>query len=529
MDGLLIALLIIIAYLVIAITLNRKGILEKYNMSMWGPFIMWRTQRGRDLIDRLAKPARFWKIYAAVGKGIIIVVMVSIMALLIWEAFIVTNIPADQAPSPMMLIGLPGINPIIPVGYGILGLVVAVVIHEFAHGILTRVGQMKVKAMGIVFMVLPMGAFVEPDEDALGTVEKKKRTSVYAVGPATNVIVAIICAILFSSVMVSSAEPVRDNPVIISHLDGSPASIAGLQFGDQIISINGVEIPQGGYGNFAAPEPNTTVTLSFYRGSELMEAQTTSGVVIMLTSSGLPASNAGLEAGMILTSLNGTVIRNEADFRTALLAVAPGATVPLTALSYDSDAGEYRAASDVTTITTLNKNDYFEATYGQSAEEISYIGVNTAYLGATANDPSVIVDRLGHPFAGSDSAADVVTNLLYYIALPFTGLQPLSSPLSEIFVPTGIFSWMPADMFWIVANSLYWIFWINLMVGMTNALPAVPLDGGFLYRDWMDSIVSKIKKGLDQKERDRYVNTITMSTSLLVLFLIVWQLIGPRI
>jgi len=67
------------------------------------------------------------------------------------------------------------------------------------------------------------------------------------------------------------------------------------------------------------------------------------------------------------------------------------------------------------------------------------------------------------------------------------------------------------------------------MVGITNAMPAIPLDGGFLYRDWIDTIVSKARKGLEQKDRDRYVNSIVMTTSLFVLFLIMWQLIGPRV
>jgi membrane-associated protease RseP (regulator of RpoE activity) len=528
MDGLLIALLVIAAYLIVSFILNKKGILAKYKMSMWGPFIMWRTGRGRDLIDKLAKPSRFWKVYAALSKGIIVVVMVAIMALLVWEAFLVSNIPADQAPSLDMLIGLPGINPIIPIGYGILGLVVAVVIHEFAHGILTVVGKMKVKALGIVFLVVPMGAFVEPDEEALEKVEKKKRTSVYAVGPATNVIAALVCAFLFSSVMVSSAEPVRDNPVIVSVLEGGPANIAGLEYGDQIVTINGVEVPDGGYSTVNAANPNETVSVSYYHGTELRQAEVVSGVVILTTSQGLPADNAGLEAGMILSSINGTVIKDEAGFKSALLAILPGSTVPITALSYNATTAQYEDAG-VTTLTTISKNDYYQSTYGQSAENISFIGVNTAYLGATTSDPQVILDVLGSPFAGDDSVDEYIYDLLYYIALPFYGLQPLSPPLSEIFEPTGIFAWMPTDVFWLVANSLYWIFWINLMVGITNAMPAIPLDGGFLYRDWIDAIVAKVRKGLEQKERERYVNSIVMTTSLFVLFLIIWQLIGPRV
>jgi membrane-associated protease RseP (regulator of RpoE activity) len=66
------------------------------------------------------------------------------------------------------------------------------------------------------------------------------------------------------------------------------------------------------------------------------------------------------------------------------------------------------------------------------------------------------------------------------------------------------------------------------MVGMTNVLPAVPLDGGYLFRDWLDSLVLKVRKNATEKEREKYVATVTYALALTVLFLIVWQLIGPR-
>ena len=49
----------------------------------------------------------------------------------------------SPAVSPKMMIGLPGLNPIIPLWYGILALVVAMVVHEFSHGILSRVADVK--------------------------------------------------------------------------------------------------------------------------------------------------------------------------------------------------------------------------------------------------------------------------------------------------------------------------------------------------------------------------------------------------
>jgi membrane-associated protease RseP (regulator of RpoE activity) len=526
MDGLLIALIILLAYIVLVYVLNSKGILQKHNMNAWGPFIMWRTERGRNLIDWLARPKRFWKAYAAVGKVVVIAVMVFMMALLIWEAFLVPSIPADRAPSPQMLLGIPGLNPVIPIWYGILGLVVGIVIHEFGHGILARVGEMKVKALGVVLLVVPMGAFVEPDEEQLVKAEKKRRTSVYTAGPATNVIFALICAFLFSTVMVSSVDAVRDNPIVVNMADNTPASHAGLQFGDQIVTVNGTAVMD--YSSIAAPAPGTSVTIQYYRGSELRTAEVVSGVVLTTIASGLPAEQAGLRTGMIIVSLNNMTVANEADLKAALASIAPGQTVPLSALVYDSASQTYKDAG-LTTITPISKKAYYESTYGQTTDDIAYIGVNSAYLGAATNDPQVLVDRMANPYAGLSGFGGFISGTLSYIALPFTGLQPMQGPVSELFVPGGIFSGMSIGTFWILANSVYWLFWLSLMLGMTNALPAVPLDGGYLFKDWLDTIVGKIKRSASQEQRERYVSSITWTLAILVLFLIMWQLIGPRL
>src|SRR5437867_4360674 len=88
--------------------------------------------------------------------------MVGITALLVWEAILVQNIPPDRAPSPEMLLGIPGINPIIPLGYGIFALAIAVGIHEFMHLILALAAKLMILSLVVLFVILPIWAFVEP-------------------------------------------------------------------------------------------------------------------------------------------------------------------------------------------------------------------------------------------------------------------------------------------------------------------------------------------------------------------------------
>jgi membrane-associated protease RseP (regulator of RpoE activity) len=527
-----IALLVIIAYVVVVYVLNKKGILAKYHFTQGMIFLMWRTEGGKKIIERLSKLRRFWLVYAAVAKWICLGVAIFMMSLLIWEATLVSKIPASSAPGPEMILGIPGINPIIPIWYGIIGLIVAVVFHEFAHGILTRVGKMDIKSLGVVFLVIPLGAFVEPDEEAINSADRKRRTSIYAVGPGTNIILAVICAILFSSVMLSSVTPVRDGPVVVTVADNSIASMNSLQFGAQVVSVNGSAMTDiYSWQNASAPNAGATVGISYYYKGGQYNVSIPSGVEITGVTKGYPAYNIGIQSGMLLASLNDTQVRNENDLRVALQRTHGGQTVNITLLSYNVVNNSYDIVKS-TSVALISRADYLRSS-GVSVPsnfvDYGFMGINSAYLGAGVINVQVLSQRLASPYANMQTPGDFITDTLRYISLPFIGLAPVQSPVTELFHPTGIIAPFGADAFWITANILYWVFWINLMVGMTNVLPAIPLDGGFLFKDGLDAFVQKIRKNATEEQRAKYVSRITIALALFVLFLIVYQFIGPRL
>ncbi len=527
-----IALLVIIAYVVAVYVLNKKGILAKYHFTQGMIFLMWRTEGGKKVIEKLSKLRRFWLVYAAVAKWICLGVAIFMMSLLIWEATLVSKIPASSAPGPEMILGIPGINPIIPIWYGIIGLIVAVIFHEFAHGILTRVGKMDIKSLGVVFLVIPLGAFVEPDEEAINKSDRKRRTSIYAVGPGTNIILAVICAILFSSVMLSSVTPVRDGPVVVTVGDSSIASMNSLQFGAQVVSINGSAMTDiYSWQNATAPNAGSNVSLTYFYKNVQYNASIASGVQVTGVTNGYPAYNIGVQSGMLLASLNDTQIRNENDLRVALQRTHGGQTVNITLLSYDAVDHSYDIVKS-TNLTLLSRADYLRSS-GVSVPDnfvdYGFMGINSAYLGAGVVNVQVLSQRLASPYAGLQTPGDFITDTLRYISLPFIGLAPVQSPVTELFHPSGLVAPFGADVFWITANILYWVFWINLMVGMTNVLPAIPLDGGFLFKDGLDAFVQKVRKNATEEQRAKYVSRITIALALFVLFLIVYQFIGPRL
>src|SRR3970040_762739 len=147
--------------------LNRRGTLAKYNLVPMGPLLMVKTVRGRDFIDRSARFRRTWRVFGDLSIVIVALTMIGITALLVWEATLVRLIPRDRAPSPELLLGIPGLNPIIPLWYGILALAIAVGLHELMHGILSRVANVKVESLGLLFLIFPIGPFVEPAEAEL--------------------------------------------------------------------------------------------------------------------------------------------------------------------------------------------------------------------------------------------------------------------------------------------------------------------------------------------------------------------------
>jgi membrane-associated protease RseP (regulator of RpoE activity) len=531
MNGYLIALIVFLAWLALVIAAHKRKWLEKRSMSLWGPIIMWRTRKGREFIDKLASRKRLWSFFGKASLWICAGAMVSMMVLLLWQATIVPQI--EKAPSPKLILGVPGINPVIPVGYGILGLAVAMIVHEFSHGIMTRIGGMKIKSLGLLFLVFPIGAFVEPDEEALEHTTRSKRAKVFGAGPASNLILAIIMLGIFSGLMMSAAEPAHDGPLVTGVVEGSPAAIAGLAPYSIIASVDGVPVASPGDVGDRASEPGSTVQISYYLGGELKTAEDVlDGVVIAYTVEGFAAHDAGLSVGMLLVSLNDTEITSMDGLTEVMTETRAGQIVNVTVMAYDPIADAFEMDADITEITLSDKHEFYSTYYPDENDESyagrGYLGGGFIMLGLECREPEYYADLLAHPFRGDSTIGDFSMSWLRLIALPFLDLAPLRSPVTDLYDPGGAFAWMPDEVFWILTNSVYWIFWLNLMLGLTNVLPAVPLDGGYLFRDGIDYALSRASKDSTKEQREKVTGRLTLALALLVLFLIMWQLIGPR-
>ncbi len=518
MDTVTLLLLILVTlYIGAWVFIRRNPAAERRGIVPYGPTIMIKTQVGKVLVDKLAAPRKFWRAYATLSKVIVFGLMIFITGLLLWQMTLISNIPRESALGPQYILGIPGLNPIIPIGYGIIALIVCIFIHEAAHGILTRVNGMDIKTTGLLFLVFPIGAFVEPDEGQLGNAGKRERSDVYAVGAATNFILAVIlAAVLAFSLLGGVQASYPDNPVIVTVTGNSPADMAGMGMGMVIIGMDGTPIETiNDFFTFNGTDPGTVMNVTIVQSNGERNISLVSGVLIESAFSGQPAYESGIRAGMLVEKVDGVTIRSLADFNAVMDDTAPGQVITVSTLSYDPETGGWNGTSENHTLTL-----------GEGPLPKGYMGVTTSMSGMGVNTPDNVLGFIKEPYRNSETPGDYVMDTLRFLALPFLGLSPMPSELTWLFESNGI---LQGDSFWILVNLVYWIFWMNLMIGLTNALPAVPLDGGFLFMDAMDSIVKKVNRKADEEQRMRTVGSITSWMALLILFMIIWQFVGPRL
>ena len=157
------------------------------------------------------------------------------------------GVTVTQGPPIQSYLLLPGLNPVIPVIYGIIGIVVAVVIHEGMHGVIARRLKLPVRSTGLLFfLIVPIGAFVEIDDKEIQKSKFRDSGRIMAGGPGSNIIVALV-ALAILLVIVGGLVPAQFNGAYVQTIvQGSPAdtlhSQGHLVSGDIIVAVNGTAV-----------------------------------------------------------------------------------------------------------------------------------------------------------------------------------------------------------------------------------------------------------------------------------------------
>ncbi|MEJ7640704.1 MAG: M50 family metallopeptidase [Candidatus Nitrosocosmicus sp.] len=143
---------------------------------------------------------------------------------------------------------IPGLNPYLPIAEGWIALVLTIIVHEAGHGIVARVHGVKVESTGIVlFLGLPIGAFVNIERDELDKISIKQKSSIMTAGPMSNIILAGVSLFLMFLITSSLTTTQPANPNIFgvsvtSINQNSLAESLGLTKGSTIQQIQNNEI-----------------------------------------------------------------------------------------------------------------------------------------------------------------------------------------------------------------------------------------------------------------------------------------------
>lgn len=446
LNGYEIALLVVLVYAFAVYGLYRAGWIGKdKTIALFGPALMIKTRRGRDFIDWVGRARRFWTVASTIGVILAAVTMGAMMILLLVDAALAFRVTAAQAPTAQEALGIPGLNPIIPLGYGLIALIIAVVLHELFHGFVARSQKIQVKSLGVLWCVIPVGAFVEPEEAEMQAASRLRRDRVAAAGVLANFVLAAVLFLVVSAVVAGTVVP----------------------------NANGVGV--------AYVLPNT------------------------------PAQNVSLAAGDIITELNGTVTTTNAQLEDVLSTSYAGQQMQL----------QYYSSSLQRTVTTNVTLEPLSVYTGNPSDASKgFLGISLAFL-----TPSQLQGTLVWP---PSTPAGAWTGTINWLVLPIAGLEPVSGATQNFFHLQGPLGGNPGS-FWIGLNILYWIAWISLLLGASNALPLIPLDGGLLVRDFMTGFAQRVKKAWSVERAEKFGASAAIASSFLVLILLAWQFVIPRL
>ena len=170
--------------------------------------------------------------------------MIVILGFLVYGTYQLFTVPDAK---PVLAPVFPGIHipgaPVLSFWHWIIALFVVAGIHEFSHGVISRVYGIDIKSSGFAFLGPILAAFVEPDEETLKKKKRIQQLSVFAAGPFSNILLGVVLLFLV---------PLVFNPLINNYFgDGiwvydmendSPVGLSGMMVGEKILSVNDMEI-----------------------------------------------------------------------------------------------------------------------------------------------------------------------------------------------------------------------------------------------------------------------------------------------
>jgi membrane-associated protease RseP (regulator of RpoE activity) len=424
MNWIFFLLLLLIIYAVAAYLIKTKKLFPDH-VTFYGPIMAVRTRRV-GFFDRFGAIRTFLRLYGTFG--VLMVVLVSVFITMMLVISIRYTLILQPEPTgiykPQNILLLPGINEYVPSTIAVwLAFIITITVHEFGHGFLCRVENITVKGMGVLLAVIPIGFFVEPDEEELEKTSGMPKARMFGAGITNNLVVGFCCFIL-------------------------------------LVLLIGVAVP-------------------------------TTAPVIHGIYKGYPAFQAGVEQGSVVKMVNGIPVTTRDDVAGILNTTKPGESIILTV---EKDA----SISDYTLVLT-----------SWPAE----LSRPSGFMGVQYYDGAAIQQAIGGMLSP--------LGFLQFLVIPFdTSANAQFLRILAFDSPDEQYYQMPFDGFWGVVHLLFWCGWININVGIFNAIPMIPLDGGYILKEGVDRL-------LDRRGLLKYSSHIISTVSYVMLVMLMSLILLP--
>ena len=389
----------------------------------YGPILAIKTDRVGffDRFMRFSTPLRAYASFGVIMVGIIsagiaVMLLISVQLTLIYRP----EPTGIYAPQNIFLI--PGLNEYIPSTLAVwFAFVLTIAIHEFGHGVLCRVERIAVRGMGVLVAVIPIGFFVEPDEEQLEKTKGLSKIRMFGAGITNNIVIGVICFVA-------------------------------------MFMLAGMAVPTGG-----------PVLAGVYQNYS--------------------AYSAGVPTPSVITAINGIPVATREDVSGLLDATRPGDRISLT-VEHQGSTSDYPL-----TLTAWPEE------LGQR---------ESGFMGVHYYDGAMVMDQVRHGVSPG--------GFFRFITIPFDasmGGQALRILAFE--TPETQYYREPFPGFWGAVHLLFWCAWININVGIFNAIPMVPLDGGYILKEGLEMLFER--RGLGRYALP--VTTFISSLMLVMLFSII--------
>ena len=451
--------------------LENSGFLKKWSLErVAGIVLMIRTTRGRVFLEYISKNRKFWRMFGEFSIWLCFFVMFSVVILMVLAFVTSINSPPQGSLPATDILFIPGVTSFVPFWWPALALIFTLLIHEYSHGIQARAHGMEVRSFGLLVAgPIPVGAFAEPEQMDMILAPRRERIRLFAAGPSINLVATFLFLIVIGFV---SSGFVATNP------------------GIHALAV----IEDGG------------------------------------------ADEAGIKAYDIITHVDGNEVTDYESFDEQMDSLKAGDEVVFTVIPYNDKERSWEESSEIL-VTLGDKAQYYlnlcnddQDCLDETSELLeSYgIGEGDAFLGVNApRSGTYQTDRFSFIFEERYTTGQKALTLL------LTPLSMMGTPMSydgqtmdlhergmievdDEFVLSGLGTEGLLDLF----DFIFWLIWVNFLLGFLNLLPIIPFDGGHMLKDGAHSILSRIMKGSNPLRVERLAGSIGGVTTVVMLIIV---------